>query len=39
MPNENNERILSLDVERFKHYVAEGAWVRSSVATNLGMNF
>ncbi|GBM97669.1 putative 28S ribosomal protein S16, mitochondrial [Araneus ventricosus] len=36
MPNEFNERLLALNVERFKHYVAEGAWVRSSTAMLLG---
>ncbi|GFU05839.1 probable 28S ribosomal protein S16, mitochondrial [Nephila pilipes] len=36
MPNEFNERLLALNLERFKHYVAEGAWVRSSTAMLLG---
>ncbi|CAL1278762.1 unnamed protein product [Larinioides sclopetarius] len=36
MPNEFNERLLALNVERFKHYVSEGAWIRSSTAMLLG---
>lgn len=37
MPNERNERLLSLNIDRFKHYMAEGAWVRSTVAMLLGL--
>lgn len=37
MPNEKNERLISLNIDRFKKYVAEGAWVRSPVAMLLGL--
>ncbi|XP_015906595.1 small ribosomal subunit protein bS16m [Parasteatoda tepidariorum] len=36
MPNERGEKLISLNLERFKYYVAEGAWVRSTVAMLLG---
>ncbi|XP_054712784.1 probable 28S ribosomal protein S16, mitochondrial [Uloborus diversus] len=37
MPNERDEKLLSLNVERFKYYVAQGAWVRASVGQLLGV--
>ncbi|GIX69199.1 probable 28S ribosomal protein S16, mitochondrial [Caerostris extrusa] len=34
--NEHNERLLAVNLDRFKHYVAEGAWIKSTVAMLLG---
>ncbi|KAG8189290.1 hypothetical protein JTE90_019050 [Oedothorax gibbosus] len=36
MANERGERLLALNVDRFKYYMAGGAWLRSSLAMLLG---
>ncbi|KFM76316.1 putative 28S ribosomal protein S16, mitochondrial, partial [Stegodyphus mimosarum] len=36
LPNERNEKLISLNIDRFKYYVAQGACIRSQVAMLLG---
>ncbi|XP_035215575.1 probable 28S ribosomal protein S16, mitochondrial [Stegodyphus dumicola] len=36
LPNERNEKLISLNIDRFKYYVAQGAWVKTQVAMLLG---